>query len=194
MAALISLQSQLQSQSASGAAPQGPSHLFTKLDTDGDGQISKAEFGTALSNDGIDASSADALFGKLDANGDGSISQSELAKAERGHHHRHHMYADGGSQAGSASGQSPINALLASANAISAKSQTTTNSDGSTTTTISYADGSKVEMTTPAASTGNPGNTGSGTTGQNTANLLEQLIQLQAQLLNAAPPTVSAVA
>ncbi len=194
MAALISLQSQLQSQSASGAAPQGPSHLFTKLDTDGDGQISKSEFETALGNDGVDASSADALFGKLDVNGNNSISQSELAKAEHGHHHHHHMRADSGSQAGGTSGQSPIDAVLSSANANGAKSQTTTNSDGSTTTTISYADGSTVEMTTPGASTDNSGNTGNGTSGQNTANLLEQLIQLQAQLLNAAPPTLSAVA
>ena len=87
-----------------------------------------------------------------------------------------------------------IDALPSSANADGAKSQTTANSDGSTTTTISYADGGTVEMTTPAASTDSSGKTGSGTSGQNTANLLEQLIQLQAQLLNAVPPTVSAVA
>jgi hypothetical protein len=189
MAALIALQSQ----SASGATPQGPSQLFAKLDADGDGQVSKSEFETSLGNDGVDASSADALFGKLDANGDGSIDQSELASARHGHHH-HHMNADGGSQAAGAPGQNPIDALLSSATANGAKTQTTANSDGSTTTTISYADGSTVEMTTPAASTGDSGNTGSGATGQNTANLLEQLIQLQAQLLNAAPPTLSAVA
>ena len=189
MAALISLQSQ----PASGATPQGPSHLFAKLDTDSDGQISKSEFETALGNDGVDASSADALFGKLDANGDGSIDQSELASARHGHHH-HHMNADGGSQAAGASGQSPIDALLSSATANGAQTKTATNSDGSTTTTISYADGSTVEMTTPAASTDGSGNPGGGTSGQNTANLLEQLIQLQAQLLNAAPPTLSAVA
>ena len=96
MAALISLQSQ-QSQSTSGAAPQGPSQLFAKLDTDGDGQISKSEFETALGSDGVDATSADALFGKLDANGDGSISQSELTQARHGGGgHHHHMHAGGG--------------------------------------------------------------------------------------------------
>ena len=195
MAALISLQSQLQNQSASGAAPQGPSQLFAKLDTDGNGQISQSEFETALGNDGVDKSSADALFSKLDANGDGSISQSELTQARHGGGgHHHHMHAGGGGQAGGASGQSTIDALLSSASASGAQTQSTTNSDGSTTTTISYADGSTVEMTTPAASTDGSGNSGTGATGQNTANLLEQLIQLQAQLLNAAPPTLSAVA
>jgi len=194
MAALISFQSQ-QSQSASGAAPQDPSKLFAKLDTDGNGQISQSEFETALGNDGVDKSSADALFSKLDANGDGSIGQSELTQARHGGgHHHHHMHADGGSQGGGTTGQSTIDALLSSASASGAQTQSTTNSDGSTTTTISYADGSTVEMTTPAASTDNSGNSGTGTTGQNTANLLEQLIQLQAQLLNAAPPTLSAVA
>jgi hypothetical protein len=194
MAALISLQSQLQNQSASGAAPQDPSQLFAKLDTDGNGQISQSEFETALGNDGVDKSSADALFSKLDANGDGSISQSELTQAQHAGGHHHHMHAGGGGQAGGTSGQSTIDALLSSASASGAQTQTATNSDGSTTTTISYADGSTVEMTTPAASTDGSGNSGTSATGQNTANLLEQLIQLQAQLLSAAPPTLSAVA
>ena len=83
MAALISLQGQ----SANGVTAQSPSQLFSKLDSDGDGSISKSEFESALGGAGVDTSSADALFAKLDANGDGSISQSELAKAKHGHHH-----------------------------------------------------------------------------------------------------------
>ena len=79
MAALISLQGQ----SASGVTAQSPSPLFSKLDTDGDGQISKSEFENALGDAGVGTSSADALFAKLDANGDGSISQSELTQARR---------------------------------------------------------------------------------------------------------------
>ena len=62
MAALLALQDQ----SATGT--QGPSQLFGSLDTDGSGQISQSEFETALGNDGVDQSSADALFSKLDAN------------------------------------------------------------------------------------------------------------------------------
>ena len=189
MAALISMQGQ----SATGISAQSPSQLFAKLDTDGDGQISQSEFETALGNDGVDKASADALFSKLDANGDGSISQSELTQAQHsGGGHHHHMHA-GGAKGGGSSGQG-ADSLLSATDASGATTQTTSNADGSSTTTITYADGSTVEMTTPAAATDNSGNTGTGTTGQNTANLLEQLIQLQSQLLNAAPPTLSAVA
>lgn len=189
MAALISLQGQ----PATGIGAQSPSPLFAKLDTDGDGQISQSEFETALGCDGVDKSSADALFAKLDANGDGSISQSELASAKRGHgHHRHH--AGGQSQAGASSGQNPLDSLLSSAGADGATTQTSTNPDGSTTTTISYSDGSSVEMTSPAAPAGgsDSDSAGNGATGQNSANLLEQLIRLQAQLLSAAAPALSA--
>ena len=180
-------------QLASATQVPGPSQLFSELDTNGDGQISQSEFETALGNDGIDKSSADALFAKLDTNGDGSISQSELASAQRaaGHHHHHHMHAGGGGQADATSGQSTIDALLSSASASGAQTQSTTNSDGSTTTTISYADGSTVEMTTPASSASGSGSAGSGATGQNAGNLIEQLIQLQAQLVTAAAPALS---
>ena len=49
-------------------------------------------------------------------------------------------------------------------------------------------------MTTPAASTNSSGTAASGASGQNTNNLLEQLIQLQSQLLGSVTPTLSAVA
>jgi hypothetical protein len=189
MAALLSLQDQ----SATGATAQTPSSLFSKLDTDGDGQVIKSEFETALTGAGASASTstADALFAKLDANGDGSISQSELAKASHGRHH--HMHGGGDSNASSASGQSVIDPLLSSTDAAGATTQTAANADGSTTTTISYADGSTVAMTTPAASTNSSGTAASGESGQNTNNLLEQLIQLQSQLLGSVTPTLSAV-
>lgn len=190
-AALISLQDQ----SASGAAAQDPSsQLFAKLDTDGDGSISKSEFENALADVGVSTTDADSLFAKLDTNGDGSVSQSELEKAGHGHHH--HMHADAGGQAGGASGQSPLDALLSSASADGATTQSTTNADGSTTTTITYADGSTVEMTTPATSTDSSG-TGSSSTnssGGSAVNLIEQLIRMQAQFLNSAASTLSAVA
>ena len=187
MAALLSLQDQ----SATGATAQTPSSLFSKLDTDGDGQVSKSEFETALTGAGASISTADALFAKLDANGDGSISQSELAKASHGRHH--HMHGGGDSNASSASGQSVIDPLLSSTDAAGATTQTAANADGSTTTTISYADGSTVAMTPPAASTNSSGTAASGESGQNTNNLLERLIQLQSQLLGSVTPTLSAV-
>jgi hypothetical protein len=190
MAALISLQDQ----SASGVTAQSPSSLFSKLDTDGDGQISKSEFENALAGAGVDTSSADALFAKLDANGDGSISQSELTQARRaGDHHHHHMHG-GGAQGSGSSGQNGADALLSGTDASGATTQTTTNGDGSSTTTISYADGSTVEMTTPAAPANGSGTASAGGNSQNSANLIERLIQMQAQLLNTAASTISAVA
>ena len=77
---------------------------------------------------------------------------------------------------------------MSSATASGATAQTSTNADGSTTTTISYADGSKVDMTTPAQSA----SAGSGN--KSSANLLEQLIKLQSQVMNFATSTMSAVA
>ncbi len=92
LATLIALQGQ-GVQGQGGVNGQGG--LFSQLDADGDGQISKSEFESALGKAGVDTSSADALFNKLDANGDGSISQSEMAKARGGHHH-HHGGGNGG--------------------------------------------------------------------------------------------------
>ena len=189
MAALISLQGQ----SASGVTAQSPSPLFSKLDTDGDGQISKSEFENALGGAGVGTSSADALFAKLDANGDGSLSQSELTQARRGGSHHHHHMRGGGAQGSGSSGQSGADALLSGTDASGATTQTTTNGDGSSTTTISYADGSAVEMTTPAAPANGSGTASTGGNGQNSANLVEQLIRLQSQLLGAATSTLSAV-
>lgn len=180
MAALLSLQGQ--------GGPQGLS-LFAKLDTDGNGQISKSEFETTLGNAGVDQTSADALFDKLDANGDGSIDQGELANARHGGHYHHH--AEGAAQGSGSSGQGGVASLLSATDATGATTQTASNADGSSTTTITYTDGSKVEMTSPATASGS---TSAGASGPNTANLIERLIQMQAQLLNTAASTTSTVA
>jgi len=188
MAALMALQGQGTSGTNGSGGPQS---LFSQLDTDGDGSISKSEFESALSQSGVDTQSADALFGKLDQNGDGSVSQSELSSAA--HHGHHHMRADGDGDDGQGQGQG-LSSLL---NATGAQTQTATNSDGSSTTTITYADGSTVTMTTPASQQGDTsgGNTGGQTTGgAGSNNLLEQLIRLQAQLVSQQGASVSAVA
>ncbi len=73
----------------------------------------------------------------------------------------------------------------------SAPSATATNADGSTTTAITYADGSAVTLTTPPqASSANPSPTGPAAQPLlNSNNFLETLIQLQARLL---APTAAA--
>ena len=196
LAALISLQGQ----SANGVVGQSPSDLFSKLDTDGDGQISKTEFEQALGAVGVDTQSADALFGKLDANSDGSITPSEIRNAHgRGHHH--HPHADSSAK-GSDPQQGGLFSLLGSSDITGATSQTATNPDGSTTTTISYADSTSVSMTTPATpqngapSNSDPANNGSGEAGGlgNNNNLIEQLIQLQSQLVIQAASALSTFA
>ena len=185
MSALLSAQGQ---QSADGPDTK----LFAKLDTNGDGQISKDEFSAAASKAGADSSVADAVFNKIDANGDGSVTQDELTKADKagGHHHHHHVGGGGGApSAGGA--QDPLEAMLSSASASGATTQTSTNADGSTTTTISYADGSKIDMTSPA---GASSASDSGSSSKAKSNLLEQLIKLQSQALNFATSTMSAIA
>ena len=198
LAALISLQGQ----TASGVVGNSPSDLFSQLDTDGDGQISKTEFEQALGAIGVDAQSADALFGKLDANSDGSISQGELGKAH-GHGHHHHHQTDSADSAQGGAQQGGISTLLDGTDISGATTQTATNSDGSTTTTISYADGTSVSMTTPAG-TPNAGTSGDGTTGDgangsgnagsSNSNLIEELIRLQSQLVSQAASVLSTIA
>jgi len=193
LAALVSLQGQ----SASSATGQAPSDLFSQLDLDGDGQISKADFEQALGNVGVDTQSADALFSRLDTNGDGNVSQSELAKA-RGHGHHHHHVDGSTSSQNDGSQQSGLDSLLNSTDITGATTQTTTNSDGSTTTTISYADGTTVSMNTPAApqnnSSSNDGSAGGSSSGAGNNNLIEELIRLQSQLLTQATSAISTIA
>ena len=192
LAALISLQGQ----TASGVVGQSPSDLFSQLDTDGDGQISKTEFEQALGAVGVDSQSADALFGKPDAN----VSVGELNKAHgRGHHHHHHDDSTGPTQGGDPQ-QGGLSSLLSLSDITGATTQTATNPDGSTTTTISYADGTSVSTTTLATSpnnvsSNNDPNSGSGgpsSSGNN--NLIEQLIKLQSQLVTQAASALSTIA
>jgi len=182
MKALLSVQG-----NQTGAGASKLEKLLGKFDTNGDGQISQSEFETAI-GPGADKTKVDESFQKLDANGDGEVSADELKAALQKAHggHRHHHGAEGAGEQGGA-GSDPLQALLSSATADGATSQSSTNADGSSTTTITYADGTKVEMTTPAAaSTSDAASTNP--EAPNFANLLKQLISLQAQL---ATPTTS---
>jgi len=194
MTSLMSVQEQ-----PSGVNPFVAAHaqeLFSQLDANGDGQISKSEFEDIFGSN-ADMSKVDGLFNALDGNGDGSVSQDELTsamQASHAHHHHHHAHPSQGAD-------DIVQALMSGTQGATAN--TTSNSDGSNTTTISYTDGSSISLTTPA-STGadatdsgstNAGSTDSGSTdsgssgtGSNSTsyfNLLEQLIRLQAQSLSA---------
>ena len=186
MKALLSVQG-----NQSGAGASKLEQLLGKFYTNGDGKISQSEFENAI-GPGADKAKVDELFAKIDGNGDGAVGQDELKaalqKAHGGGHHHHHDAEGSGGQGGS----DPLQALLSGASADGTTSQSATNADGSSITTITYADGTKVEMTTPAsAAASTAGAPATDPEAPNFANLLKQLISLQAQL--AAPTTSMSV-
>jgi hypothetical protein len=162
-------------QGISGAATDRAASLkdlFSLIDGDGNGQISKSEFENALGAGGTNVAQADDVFSKMDTNGDGAISLDEMASALKGTggHHGHH-HAAGGAGDGGGGADALAQALDGSSSTI------TTNSDGSTTTTVTYADGSKVTLTTPPSQTASSGATSS-------YNFVERAIQRQAEALS----------
>lgn len=118
--------------------------LFSQIDADGDGKITKSEFENALGAGGTNVAKADDVFSKMDANSDGSVSLDEMSKALKSGHRGHHAHGAGGSgdATGGGSGSSSGGST----------STTTTAADGSTTTTVTYADGFKMSTTVPGAS------------------------------------------
>ncbi len=179
LSALLAAQSQ-SSTATNTSAPTSRSDalkdLFSQLDTNGDGLISKSEFENTLGAGGTNLAQADNVFSKLDQNGDGSVSLDEMASGLKanGHHRHHHLAGSDGSGGSSGTGGSNSDPLLQALQG--ASSTSVTNSDGSTTTSMTYADGSKVTMTSPAAKTASGNATSS-------YNVIEQMIQREAQAL-----------
>jgi EF hand domain-containing protein len=176
MSALIDAQSQSSSTNSATSRSEALKDLYSLIDGNGDGSITKSEFEGALGAGGTNVAAADDVFGKLDANGDGSVSLDELKSALQGsgrHGGRHHhMHA-----AASGNGSSDPNADPLMQALSGASGSAVTNSDGSTTTTITYADGSEVSLTTPAASVS------TGSSASSSYNLIEQMIQCEAEAL-----------
>ena len=182
MSALISAQSQSSASSTTFTATSTSTptsrqaalkDLFSQIDADGDGKITKSEFENALGAGGTNLAQADSVFSKLDTNSDGSVSLEEMSKALKGagHHHGHHTRSAGG--AGDSGGGSDSSTQASGGST----STSVTNSDGSTTTTIKYADGFKMSMTTPGASSSS---SASGS-GNSPYNWFEQMMQREAQ-------------
>jgi len=101
MSALIDAQSQ---SGTTNTAPANSSDalkdLFSQIDADGDGSISKTEFENALGAGGTNLAAADDVFGKLDGDGDGSVSLDDMKSALQGaghHGHHHHVHASASS-------------------------------------------------------------------------------------------------
>lgn len=160
----------LDAQSRPAGSASSPSdamkQLFSMLDGDGNGQISKSEFEDKLGAGGSNVANADKVFSKLDTDGDGSVSLDELSaalKGGKGHHHAPKVASSSGS------GSDPLLQALQGAS-----STTTTNSDGTTTTSMTYADGSTVSMTSAPTGTAS-------SSAASSYNVIEQMIQRQAQ-------------
>jgi hypothetical protein len=170
MSALLAAQSQSGTTFQATSREDALKDMFSKIDADGDGKISKSEFEDALGAGGTNLAQADDVFGKLDKDGDHSVSLDEMTSAlSRGHGRRHHHTA---SSSGDESNDPLLQALQG------ATGSTVTNADGSTTTSLTYADGSTVTMTRPASSSAS-------STATSSYNFLEQLIQRQANALAA---------
>jgi hypothetical protein len=201
IAVLIEAQGQQSSGTGNAADPSSfGQKLFNSVDTNGDGQINQPELESAVTTGGGTASQADAFFSKLDRNGDGSVSKGELTAGLQAHHGQHHHGAPAG---GSGSGD-PLAALLQAmdgSTAADGTAQSATGADGSTTTTLTYADGTKVTLTVPATSAVASASDGTVSTDGVASNpapskpesLLMTLIRLQEQAFQAGDSTGQAV-
>jgi hypothetical protein len=184
MGALLDAQSQ-SSTGSTASASASPSaalkDLFSQIDADGDGKITKSEFENALGAGGTNLVQADDVFSKLDKDSDGSVSVNEMSSALKGaggkggHHRHHHVASSDGSGDSSGSTGSSSDPLMQALDG--ATSTAVTNSDGSTTTTLTYADGSKVTMTSAAQASTSSAATSS-------YNFIEQMIQRQANAIS----------
>jgi hypothetical protein len=155
---------------ASSSPTDALKDLFAQIDGNGDGKITKVEFEDKLGAGGTNIAAADNVFDKMDTDGDGSVSMTEMAAALKGKgaHHAHHSGGGGGGGA---------DALLQALQG--AASTTTTNSDGSVTTTLTYADGTKLTMSQPASTTASGA-------ASSQYNLVEKMVQRQSDALAAA--------
>jgi hypothetical protein len=96
MSALIAAQGESGVSSTATSPSAALQDLFSQIDANGDGAITRTEFENTLGAGGTNTAAADKVFGQLDTNGDGSVSLDEMKSALQGaggHHggHGHHM-------------------------------------------------------------------------------------------------------
>jgi hypothetical protein len=150
LSALLAAQGQSSTGAAAPAATNARSalqDLFSQIDANGDGKITKSEFEQALGAGGTNTAQADHLFSQLDKNGDGAVGLGELKSALQGGHHggHHHVHAtsatgstdaDGSTGSsttnGSTNGSTSTDPLLQALAASSATTTSSTSTNGGT--------------------------------------------------------------
>lgn len=141
MSALLAAQGQSSAATPASTSPASAMQsLFSQIDGNGDGQITKSEFENALGAGGTNLAQADHVFSQLDKNGGGTVSLGELSSALRGsgghggHHHVHAASSTGSTDAdGSTTNGSPsTDPLLQALAASSATMTSSTSTNGGT--------------------------------------------------------------
>jgi EF-hand domain pair len=118
LSALIHAQSQSGTTNTAPINPQDALRdLFSKIDVNGDGSITRSEFENSLGAGGTNLAAADDVFGKLDSNSDGSVSLDELKNALQGAAGHHHLHAqsDPSKDSGTDLNSDPLTQALAGA-------------------------------------------------------------------------------
>jgi EF hand/EF-hand domain len=144
LSALLAAQSQSSTGAAAPAATSPASalqDLFSQIDTNGDGQITKSEFENALGAGGTNIAQADHVFNQLDRNGDGTVSLGELGSALRGsgsHHHHVHIGGSGGSS------DDPLLQALDASSATTTSSTSTNSGTGLSSSSLTPVDPSQL--------------------------------------------------
>lgn len=141
---------------SAGGAPGGDkpdaADMFKKLDTNGDGKVTKDEF-IAGKPDNISADQAGALYDSMAQGKTGGLTQDEFTSAMKAQ-----QPPGGGGGGGSGGGEGGGSASASTSSSSSSKveqSRTSTTSGAVTTTIITYTDGSKETKTSYGASDGN---------------------------------------
>jgi Ca2+-binding EF-hand superfamily protein len=98
-------------------------NLFSQIDQNGDGSITKSELEQAVTKAGGTTQAADALYAKLDPNGTGSVSEQQFGQtlSQAKPHHHHH-----GGHAGASDPDSAQNALASLFGALGDSTSTAT--------------------------------------------------------------------
>jgi Ca2+-binding EF-hand superfamily protein len=129
MSALLAAQGQSGAATSASTSQSGAlQNLFSQIDANGDGEVTKSEFEKALGAGGTNLAQADHVFSELDTDGSGTVSLGQMSSALKG---------TGGKSGGNASSDPLL--------------QASTNSNGSTTASSIAADRSMLQPIALAA-------------------------------------------